>query len=160
MLRPVSLFGAGAVLVVLLAGYGVSIQPRISSSGPDEPSGFPGSGDPGPISGSPGLGAVPEDRTSVEQICRLDRVPFGWVVVAYAEGRESCPQALDEDNPYNVAFIEQYRYRAPGTILTICADQPVPRGWVREPPRDDDGECAGARVKEGMPTAVQIRRVR
>jgi len=43
--------------------------------------------------------------------------------------------------------------------MTVCADQTIPMNWVREYNRDVRATCEGARVRDGAPTVMVIRRV-
>lgn len=57
------------------------------------------------------------------------------------------------------AVIERYSLKPIGATMVVCADQAIPRDWVRERDQDASAGCPGARVREGERTAVTIRRV-
>lgn len=124
------------------------MQPRIE--------GFEGSG-----GAFPQPPATPE-RTPTEvaarQVCRGSR-PSGWIAVRYVAD-ENCASAPDGENPYSAAVIRRYRELPVGSRLTVCADQGVPRGWVRENRDASAGHCPGARVSEGAATVFVMRRIR
>jgi hypothetical protein len=83
----------------------------------------------------------------------------GWIATSYLQGGDNCPESTDPENPYNVAVIERYSDKPVETSLMVCADQSVPRQWVREYNRDVHVTCSGARVRTGEPTVMVIRRV-
>jgi hypothetical protein len=155
--RPASLSLTIVALVMLgvLAGCGMTVRPH---------GGVPGAGQPGdetlgPFPPSPVTGG--EDRGPVvDRICRARGAPSGWVVVAYEIGGRDCPPPRDAENPYTVSVIERHDRRPVGSQVAICADQRVPRGWVRHWTPDELGECPGTRVGDGAPTRVLIRRER
>jgi hypothetical protein len=138
----------GAALLIL-AGCGISMQPRIEGFG------APGGAFPQPP-------ATPERTSAGEvaarQVCRGSR-PSGWIAVRYVAD-EDCASSADEENPYTGAVIRKYRTLPLGSRLTVCADQGVPRGWVREYAGPSAGHCPGARVDEGAATVYVMRRVR
>ena len=83
----------------------------------------------------------------------------GWIAIRYVEGEENCPRSTDPENRYNAAVIERYSQKPVGSTMVICADQTIPRDWVREHNQDAGAGCPGARVREGDRTALVIRRV-
>jgi hypothetical protein len=87
-------------------------------------------------------------------------MPSGWIAITYQQCGENCVRSTDPDNPYTVAMIQRYDTAPVGAVLNVCADQPVPRNWVRERGLAPTEGCEGARVEEGRPTAFVIRRVR
>jgi hypothetical protein len=120
---------------------------------PGDPSGTIGTQPPS----EPGMAGV---RLAVDRVCRARGVPRGWVATAYVSAGEACPRWRDDDGGYNAAVIERHEGRPVGTRMTVCADQGVPRGWMRETMRDTRVQCVGARVAEGRPTTMVIRRER
>lgn len=103
------------------------------------------------IPGQPDPGLMPRTacRTGVER---------GWVAVQYLQLGKGCPRTED-DNGYDGALLQRYSDRAPGTVLVICADQPIPTGWVPTE-SDADATCEGARVEADEPTTQAILKVR
>jgi hypothetical protein len=83
----------------------------------------------------------------------------GWIATRYLQGAENCPESTDPENPYTAAVIERYSHKPVGATMVVCADQSIPRQWVREYPRDVRATCQGARVRDGAPTVMVIRRV-
>jgi hypothetical protein len=86
-------------------------------------------------------------------------MPSGWIAIRYIPGAENCPESTDPENPYTAAVIQRYSQLPFGATIVVCADQPIPRQWVRDFNRDVRASCDGARVRAGAPTAVVIRRV-
>ena len=95
----------------------------------------------------------------IEQVCRTSAMRSGWLAIRYIEGAEKCPKSTDPENPYNAAVIERYSLKPIGATMTVCADQTIPRDWIREHNQDAGAGCPGARVREGERTAMTIRRV-
>lgn len=138
----------GAALLILV-GCGISMTPRIE--------GFqgPGGAYPQPAGTSERAAA---GEVAARQVCRGSR-PSGWIAVRYVAD-EDCASSANEENPYSAAVIRKYRGLPLGSMLTVCADQGVPSGWVRENADASAGHCPGARVDEGAPTVYVMRRVR
>jgi hypothetical protein len=141
---------------LLLAGGCVSIQPRVGT-GPD---GFPPDG--GSIGVIPTPTAMPTTggRPAILQVCRAHGRPSGYLAISYTMAGDLCPQNPNSDDPYNGAAVERFTDRPVGSIMVVCADQGIPGNWVRDHRRQVAAGCAGARVREGQPTTVRIRRVR
>jgi hypothetical protein len=142
------------LLCLLVAGCNY-VRPRLGSSNPRDRS-LPGRGvaiDTVPRPPRPDLG---DDQTAKRRRqCRNSGVPSGWVITSYEVARD-CPGYTA--GQYNAAILEllsPYRYN---DFLTVCADQRVPGGWEYDAPAP--GGCPGARVGEGEPTGMQIRKVR
>jgi hypothetical protein len=148
--------GALSIVLLVLAGCGVSFHPRV------------GGGEQPPIPtddvltprGSAGAFGGGESGSLIEQLCRARATPGGWVVVGYAEGGESCPPARDAGDAYNVKLVERHADKSVGYTMVVCADQTVPRNWVRARAPEGREACPGARVSEGASTVMAIRRVR
>jgi hypothetical protein len=140
-------------LVMAVAGCTMAV-PRAEGWGtpgsPGDPSGAVGTLPPGTAGGRP----------AVDRACRAHGVPRGWVATAYVSAGDACPRWRDDESVYNAAVIERLEGRAVGTRMTVCADQGVPRTWRRETVRDTRAQCVGARVAEGRPTTMVIRRYR
>jgi hypothetical protein len=136
-----------SVIILVIAGCGTAVYPRISADAPPLPGARPPVLQPRPTSDGGEMGML------VRRACRTRSVPAGWVVTAY-EASDECPPRA-EDETHTVAVLE--RLPAAGAMFTMCADQPVPRGWTRSSMLATR-ECAGARVREGTPTSVTIRR--
>lgn len=121
-----------------------------------------GGGELGPP--DPSVGTTPDvpgiERTNarVRTACRMGARQEGWVAIEYVPEMRGCPHAPG-DGGYNGAVIEYIGDRPIGSIVVICADQPPPRDWVREF-ADLEAACPGARVDEGDPGALRIRRIR
>lgn len=148
------------LLPLLLATAACSaIQPRLDRDGDRPPF------DPDPALGGPPwppqIGAVDSEDTRpvIDRVCRTGAMPFGYIAVDYATGGRNCPQLRDEDNSFRVAIIARYSDKAVGTTMIVCADQPVPSGWVRQGEEGGTSACEGARVAKGEPTTRTIRRV-
>ena len=129
-----------------LSGCGTTFHPRA-----------PGDGAPVPGSESIARGPQIEDAPMREG-CRVTG-RSGWIAVAYTVAGERCPPNRDPEDPYNGATLLRYDLQPRGAKLVVCADQPVPRGWQRATD-PVEGECVGARVRDGSPTRMVIRRVR
>lgn len=150
--RPVATLAAGLLVVASC----VSVQPRASTGG--GPAGIPGDDGMTPYP-RPASGDVMRDTNpAYAQVCR-GRVPGGWIPVAYLHGGDECPPPRDADDPYTAATIVRYADRTVGTVLEVCADRGVPGGWVREG-GTAESTCPGARVGDGQPSSMRIRRVR
>jgi hypothetical protein len=155
MLQTLFRPGALAIAILLLAGCGVTFHPRVGGDQPPIPT---DEGLAGPAPARVHGGA--ESGLMVEQLCRARGTPRGWVVVAYAIGGENCPPSRDAEDPYNVKLIERYADKRLGSTMIVCADQAVPRNWVRSGMPEGRADCPGARVSDGAPTVMAIRRVR
>ena len=83
----------------------------------------------------------------------------GWIATRYLRGADNCPESTDPENPYTAAVIERYSHRPIGSTMVVCADQALPRQWVRDSNREVRATCEGARVRDGVPTVMVIRRV-
>lgn len=157
-MRPsVQLFGA-ATLVLALTGCGTAIRPHVTTGEPDRPLGSPPRDRLGPRL-APDRDEARDKNPMVDQVCRVHAVRSGWIATRYTESTLNCPRSTDPEDPYTTAIIERYSHRQIGETMVVCADQPVPREWVREYPRDVSAACPGARVREGSPTVMVIRRV-
>ena len=146
-------------MLMLLVGCGTTIRPHVSTGERDRLGGAPPAGRLGPR-------LTPENETTgstssplVDQICRAHAMRSGWLATRYTEDAGACPKSTDPENSLNAAVIERYSHLPVGATMVVCADQPVPRDWQREYNRDVRATCPGARVQEGAPTVLVIRRV-
>lgn len=119
-----------------------------------------------PIGGSPGQPIAPAASPGIEyrQICRNEKSPSGWVVTDYSSGPAVCAP-LGKDGPgANVATILRYGSLPTDTRILVCADRPVPSGWIRESSGVEPaatGRCPRKPGAQGTgPTVMEIRRVR
>jgi hypothetical protein len=149
-----------AALLVAQAGCGMSVRPRASTgdtAGPLDAGGGRRAGAvrPPPISDRYDAGPV------VDRICRTASVPGGWIAVAYeAAPAGVCTRSEGVEDGYSLAVIQRHSNRPAGSVMAVCADQPLPRDWYREWNRDPDISCPGARVREGAPTSYLMRKGR
>jgi hypothetical protein len=155
---PLSITLAALVVLGILAGVGMTVRPHMGVPGADQPAG-PGDERLGPFPPSTVTGEE-ERGPVVDRICRARGTPSGGVVIAYEVGGRDCPPPSDATNPYTVTVIERHDRRPVGSQMAICADQRVPRGWIRHWTPDELGECPGARVGDDTSTRVLIRRSR
>ena len=95
----------------------------------------------------------------VERVCRSQAGRGGWIITGYVQGARNCPTLSDSSNVYTGAIIERYSSKPVGSTMVVCADQAIPPLWVREHQKEAATACPGARVKDGQPTAIVIRRV-
>jgi hypothetical protein len=147
-------------VLFLVAACGTIVHPRIGGTDPGRSGGIAPDGRPGPT-GLSAPGRTGRDNLPlIQQVCRAQPVPRGWIAIAYTAAGEACPPRTIPGDPYNAAVIEYHQNRVVGTELLVCADQPVPSGWIRLAGRESDRECPGARVSEGHPTVHLIRRIR
>lgn len=102
-------------------------------------------------------------RESERRVCRTGGWPRGWVATSYEEAQDGeCARRPGASNRYNAAIIVALAAQPVGSVLTMCADQVIPRDW--EPVHMDVTEegisrCPGAGDGE-RPDVRQIRRVR
>ena len=147
--------GAVTIALTLVAGCGTTVRPHVRTGGTDQPPGMlPG----GRLSPRPDGGVADEVQPVIDQVCRAQATRSGWIAIRYLQGAENCPESTDPENRYTAAVIERYSHKPIGATMVVCADQPVPRHWVRESNRDERANCPGARVRDGAPTVMVIRR--
>jgi hypothetical protein len=158
MCQPICRISALSLLVLLLAGCGATMQPRLRTGDTAPRPGFPPEDHVGPRP-APKLGGAPDARPTIDQICRTQPMPSGWIAIRYMEGGDKCP-SRDRENPYTVAVIERFSDKPIGAIMVVCADRPMPHGWVREWNDEVSAECPGARVRSGQPTVYVMQRIR
>ncbi len=150
-------FCATTIALLIASGCGTTIRPRVGAGGSDQPPGIPPGDRLGPLIGP---GSVADNvQPVVDEVCRVSATRSGWIAIRYLRDEKNCPASTDPENPYTVAVIERYHEKQVGTTMVVCADQSVPHGWVRESNRDVRTTCEGARVRDGSPTVMTIRRV-
>lgn len=104
---------------------------------------------------TPELESTSSPLIETRQQCRIGPRPSGWVAVTYLRLGEEC--AAFAETPFNGVLLQKYRGRPVNSVMEICADQMVPRGWIEVSPAE--GDCVGAKVGENRPRAIRIRRV-
>ena len=157
MRQPIHVLGAVTLTLTLVAGCGTTFRPHVRTGGTDQPPGMLPGGRLSPPDGDR-VGAD-EPQPVIAQVCRVQAMRSGWIATRYLQSAENCPESTDPENPYNGAVIERYSHKPVGATMVVCADQLVPRQWVREHNQDVRATCQGARVRDGAPTVMVIRRV-
>jgi hypothetical protein len=145
--------------MLFLASCGVAVHPRAGTGEGVLRPGLPTPGDaqvPAPPSRAPA--SAHDARPDVDRICRSASIPRGWIAVAYEAAPAGQCLGGPGEQEYAVAVIERHDRKPAGSIMIVCADQPVPRSWVREHQRDAQPGCEGARVRSGDDTSYVIRR--
>src|SRR5688500_8479596 len=108
-------------------------------------------------SGSVGS-AVSAPNGSMRRVCRASGWPRDWAATAYEDASGECPPTVEKDSSAVAAIIVRLSAQPLGSVLDICADQALPRGW-QFIPIDDEAvpqRCPGA----GPDGASAIRRIR
>lgn len=139
------------VLVVLTLAVSGCAQALMNSGTPDMGPVIPDIGEKmgdRPTLGSPG-------GMTTREVCRTGAQPAGWIAVQYVERTGCAPSPGGGPDGAILVYIAN---RELGATVVICADQRTPRGWSRQA-APDGAACEGARVREGRPTAVEIRRI-
>ena len=158
MRQMMHVFSAVAFVFGTVAGCGTTVRPNVRAGDGNPPSGmFPG-GRLGPRPDSD-RGMPDESQPIVDEVCRAQAMRSGWIAIRYVQGEGDCPVSTDSANTYTVAVIERHSHKPVGAMMTVCADQTIPREWVRASNRDASGTCQGARVGEGASTVMVIRKV-
>lgn len=147
----------GTLSFASVAACGVTVRPHVRTGGSEQPPGvLPG----GRLSPRPDPEGTTDEATPIiDQVCRTTAIRTGWLAIRYFESGEDCPKSTDPGNAYNAAVIERYSLKPIGATMVVCADQTIPRDWVRDHDQDSGAGCPGARVREGERTAITIRRV-
>jgi hypothetical protein len=121
----------------------------------------PGSGPPGTNGGArPVPSSLPEVGAQ-RTVCRSSGRPRGWLAVDYVAGGVNCGASADD--PYPAMVIQDLSPLPEGTVLAVCAGQPVPGNWAREP--EDASRAAASQCprrpgdKTTGPTVTFIRRI-
>jgi hypothetical protein len=152
-----ALLAATSLGMASLPGCGTTVRPHVRAGGSGPPTRLPGTRvNPRP---DPERGDVDDSQPVVDQICRTQAMRAGWIATRYLRGADDCPESTDPENPYTAAVIERYSHRPIGSTMVVCADQAIPRQWVRDSNREVHTTCEGARVRDGVPTVMVIRRV-
>lgn len=126
--------------------------------------GFPGRvGLDSALGGRLGDPATGSAYANERRVCRTGGAPRGWIAVDYVSGSDECParaRRRGADSAATVAIVVRYDAWPRGTVLEVCADQPVPLTWSydTEAPAADPGRCPGA-ARGDRPTTRRIRRV-
>jgi hypothetical protein len=109
-------------------------------------------GEPGAVAG----GAV----QGVRRVCRTGSRPSGWIAVAYVSARDGdCPVRAKGDSSATAAILTYYADRPRDAILDVCADEPVPSGWIIDDTVADASDSCPGVERNGSSTS-RIRRVR
>lgn len=157
MRRSLYMVSATAFALTLVVGCGTTIRPVVRGGSEQPPGLLPGNRmGPRPV---PEDGVADDAHPVVDQICRSQAMRSGWIAIRYLQGGENCPASTDPENPFTAAVIERYELKPVGATLVVCADQSIPRQWVREHNQDVRNTCEGARVRDGAPTVMVIRKV-
>lgn len=157
-MRQFRVTGALTFGLTFIAACGITVRPHVRTGGGEQPPGIvPGDRmNPRPDSD---VSSTVETTPVVDKVCRTNAMRTGWLAIRYLDEEENCPKSTDPENRYNAAVIERYSLKPVGATMTVCADQTIPRDWVREHNQEVGANCPGARVREGERTAVTIRRV-
>lgn len=103
--------------------------------------------------------------TNTRRVCRTVAVPAGWIATEYREVSETtCPSPAEIDERpkprYREMTLVRYEGLPVGSVLEVCWDQSIPRGWHL------DGWARGvqcpreASSPSDMPTVRRISRDR
>lgn len=79
-------------------------------------------------------------------VCPTDPMPRGFIKVDEISRSTVCGG--------NAWIAELYTNKAPGSAMTICADQPTPAGWQDLEVATSTGQCAGATAQGGNIKAI------
>lgn len=151
-------FAALTMTGVLLAGCGgMSVTPH----GPRQPNPVPGV-DPTIGTGGTIKGAEAETRRTAgansRVICRSAGIPSGYVAIDYTTSR-SCTQSADSAKSFNATVILYIRAMPSGSVVRMCKDQTVPRGWYRTWNDEDSGQCPRPRASRASESnTMEIRK--
>ncbi|MGQ0703658.1 MAG: hypothetical protein ACT4PM_11055 [Gemmatimonadales bacterium] len=88
--------------------------------------------------------------------CKTSRIPSGWIAVDYVVAGE-CQPAPNER--YNGMVLIQHAGYAAGTVLVVCSDQPIPRGWYRHSGTEGAGEDQCPSSASPRPLAERVMRI-
>ena len=162
--------------VVALLSAGVlsacsGFRPRASTStgtrggvyGPRRPGNAPSGGDIDGRRLPVGAPAAVAGRAAggVRRVCRTGSRPRGWIAVAYvSSGEGDCPALSKSDSgaTATVAVLTHYVDLPLETVLDVCADEPTPRGWVKDDSVADASDSCPSAERNGSST-YRIRRV-
>lgn len=92
-------------------------------------------------------------------ICRTASVPAGFVITDFVSSR-ACEST--RDRPYNAMLVEDISQSPVGSVMRICANQPLPRDWdFSGAPVEVTGQCPRDPAdKATSPTVTEIIRHR
>jgi hypothetical protein len=95
-----------------------------------------------------------------QRVCRNASRPSGWIAVAYVSASaDECAMRARSDSSAAVAIITFYADRPLGTVLDVCADEPLPRGWTIDEADGEGGDGCPGVERKGSST-FRMRRVR
>lgn len=97
-------------------------------------------------------------NAEVRRVCRGSR-PGGWIAIEYVADSTTCGRPAAQRSGYPVALIVSYRDLLVGESLEVCADEGIPRGWIKDRELSEDLRCPSDRGSK-EPTVMVIRRVR
>jgi len=149
---------AALAAIVLVSCVQASVRVRGTSTMPAAP----GSDPRGTTAIVPNNLPRGEARTSEREVrptaCRVAGIPAGYVAVDYVTSRD-CMKSGDSTQVYNTAVLLDVRSYAVGATVLMCADQGVPRGWIRRGPNADARQCPrDPSDKSKEPAVVEITR--
>lgn len=148
-----------ACILALAGCSGMQVQPGQQTGIPGT-SADPALGGAGGIPRSPG--SSPGGGSSL--ICRNQAIPREWVAVDYVSSPSCPPVSGGKESGPNSMLLTRYSVLPPETLLTVCADQRMPKDWVREPLESAEAESGRCPRLPGdtrtSPTVTRIRRIR
>src|SRR5690242_5270798 len=156
-MRLMSVAGACLVASAACSSMGVRVHGRVPNQQPLFGGTMRDTSSVGPSTpGGRTTGRSHSASFETRRICRSSAWPSGWIAIAYESSPKECPSSSERVS-YNVATIARYDTQARGQTLEVCADQTIPRGWIREGDDDTTGDaCPGA----GKGDASVTRRIR
>jgi hypothetical protein len=96
--------------------------------------------------------------SELRRVCRGSN-GRGWIAIDYITDEETCPAAKSRRKTFGTAVVMRYADVPINGELTVCADERVPQGWVREHEVLEGTQCAGDPPSD-KPTVMVIRRRR
>jgi hypothetical protein len=133
---------------------------------PGRQAGIPGTGTDPDLSGGGTLPRNPGNSPGAgsAQICRNQTIPREWIAIDYVSSPTCPPASGGKESGPNSMLLTRYSLLPPESILTVCADQRMPRDWSREPSESADADSSRCPRLPGDtrtgPTVVRIRRIR
>ena len=82
----------------------------------------------------------------------------GWIAIDYVVDEEACPTSKSGKRLHGAALVVLYANVPVGGELTVCADERVPRNWVRDRTMVDASQCPADEPSE-RPNLMVIRRL-
>lgn len=109
-------------------------------------------------------GRVADTRTPTSggatgrRVCVASGWSREWIATAYELGATDCPRSRGGSEG-KAAIIVRHDVQPWSTVLEVCADEPLPRGWqeISRIEGDPERRCPGAR-SGGASAVKQIRR--